>query len=393
MKIEIPLTVNTRVLIEDVDTKETLLDKSNAIHSQNFSRIIARALAHEPNSWIHRIALGNGGTFTDAVSNIVYNPPNDGSNGSWESRLYNETYSEIIDSSSIFFGQDLGSSDPHNIRPGGGANPSDDPSDTGVVSQEAGMKSNVIITMFLNRGEPSGQRMTDMGEDADNDCFIFDEIGLYSPGLPARATHGYTTVSVGDKKSTDFLALNVNGVYTFRLEVDGIPRTCQITVPPSGSGPNGEITYGDFCEGINSGSWISSGDNINDNVYVYITDNTQGTYPSIIGKQSYGNLIFQSTSVGSVSKVTVTCQTNNPSDMMNAITGNVCANCNITTVAGSNAGVQNDPARPENERERLLTHIIFDPILKSGNRAIKITYTLTISIARNSDSEVELIND
>lgn len=391
MNIDLPIKIDTRVIIKDINSNEILVDKSNAIHSQNMARIIARALAHETNSWIYRIAFGNGGTFIDAAGNVVHNPPNDGSDGSWESRLYNETYSEIVDKSSPYFGQDLGSSDPNNTRPGGGADPADDPTGAGVVSQEAGLKSNVIVSVFLNENEPSGQLPDDMSSSPDT-CFLFDEIGLYSPGLAAKATNGYSTVNVGNKKSSDFINLNINTTYTLRTVIDSQTHTTFITVPASGSGPTGQITYGDFCQGLNTGTWITSGDNISTLLYTYITDNTQGTYPTITGKQSYGYLIFQSKTTGATSKVSLTCSPNTPSDLMNALTGNVCANCNVTVVNGANAGVQNDPIHPENERERLLTHIIFDPILKTGNRALQITYSLTVSIARSQDSTIETLN-
>ena len=111
-----------------------------------------------------------------------------GRDGSWESRLYNETYSEIIDDTNPLFGEDPGSSESGNIRPGGGASPTDDPSGGGVVSQEVGTKSNVICTLYMNNNEPFGQveNHTDpiTISAPDSRCFQFDELGLYSPGAP-----------------------------------------------------------------------------------------------------------------------------------------------------------------------------------------------------------------
>ncbi|MNE96638.1 hypothetical protein D3C80_1948600 [compost metagenome] len=54
-----------------------------------------------------------------------------------------------------------------------------------------------------------------------------------------------------------------------------------------------------------------------------------------------------------------------------------------TAVNGKQAGIANDVTNYANERERMLTHIIFSPVLKSANRSLIITYTLTISIARS----------
>ena len=64
--LTIPVQVTGHLLITDRDSGEVLLDQHNAIHPQNMSRIISRALANEDNSTIYRIAFGNGGTFIDA---------------------------------------------------------------------------------------------------------------------------------------------------------------------------------------------------------------------------------------------------------------------------------------------------------------------------------------
>lgn len=54
----------------------------------------------------------------------------------------------------------------------------------------------------------------------------------------------------------------------------------------------------------------------------------------------------------------------------------------VPSVNGAAQGVQNAPLDPTTERERLLAHLIFSPVLKAANRALTITYTLTISVAR-----------
>lgn len=393
MNMNMNISITGHVLVAYIDTGEVLLDKCNAIHPQNMSRILSRALAHEPNAWIGRLAFGNGGTRIDALNNIIHNPPNDGINdNTWESRLYNETYSEYVDEIDASFGLDLGSADPNNIRPGGGSDPSSDPAGGGVVSQEVGTKSNVIVTIFLNENEPSGQAQTStIPTTADEDCFLFDEIGLYSPGKPAKATSGMTTVNVNNKSSTDEISLPTNTAMSFDIIIDGVQYNTQITTPSSGSGLSGGLTYGDFCEGLNAGTWITGGDGINSLVYTYITDKSEGAYTSIVDKQSYGLLIFQSKSNGSLSNVTVLCDGLAPLDLMNVLTNGSCSNCNVTSISGENVGVQNDIITPTNERERLLTHIIFNPILKSSDRAISITYTLTVSV-KSVETMVNLTN-
>ena len=53
-------------------------------------------------------------------------------------------------------------------------------------------------------------------------------------------------------------------------------------------------------------------------------------------------------------------------------------------IAGQDAGVQNDPVNPLTERERLLSHLVFAPVLKSANRTLTVTYSLTIAVARTT---------
>ena len=392
MNQELPIRVETKIVIRDVKTNEILREGKNAVHPQNFSRVIARALANEPNSIIHRIAFGNGGTYTDAAGNVVFNPPNDGNSGGWEARLYNETYSEIVDELHPDFKSDPGSADVNTVRMAGGASPADDPEGGGVTSVEVGRKSNIVVSMVINENEPNGQVQShDLGATVEDDetYFMFDEIGLFSPGKPAKATSGYSTVNVGTgKTSSDTTNLTPNTNYNLEMIVDGASVLAVIHTPANGTGSGGSFTYGDICEGINSGSWLVSGDDINDLINIYITDRSGGAYPSIVGMQSYGYLTFESKSVGVGSSVELTCSAGDSSNFFNVITNGVCGNVNVNMMQGLAAGVANDPVNPENERERLLTHFIFDPVLKSRDRAIGIEYTLTVSVGRTVDSQV-----
>lgn len=385
----LPINFNTRVLIKDHETGEVLLDKSNAIHKQNMARVIARALANEPNSQIFAIAFGNGGSFQDGVGNLTFNSPNV---TGWDSRLHNEVYREICDETSANFGSDPGSADSSNIRVGGAANPENDPDGGGVTSLEVGTKSNIIISV-VNQTEPNGQLLTDnLGVSLDEyeRCFLFDEIGLYTAGKPARATNGYTTIDVGNKTADDYLTIDLDNDYSLEVIVDGVYYVCELRVPGTGSGPLGEVTYGDLCEGINSGEWIVSGTQIQDYIFAYITDYSGGTYPTIVGKQSYGFLTFESRTTGDDSSVEVTCDSGDAGNFFNVLTGGLCANCNITQKNGEDAGVANDPVNPENERERLLTHFVFSPLIKSENRIFSITYTITVSVGDTSDAQVNV---
>jgi hypothetical protein len=389
------VSVKGHVLAKSLKTGKILIDKENAVHPQNMARVIARALAKEDNYYVYRMAFGNGGTFTDSSGQTVYRPPNDGRDGSgWESRLYNETYSEIVDDTSPLVGTDPGSADANNVRPGGGAVPSDDSGTDNTVSQEVGSKSNIIVTVYLNQNEPDGQvaSITNPSQGAADEYFDFDELGLYTSGQPARDSSGYATVNVGDKKSSDVSPLSPNGQYNITLTVDGTIFNAVLKLPSSGTGTAGEITYGDICEGINGGGWIVSGDQINDHIYVYITDVTNGTYPSILARQSYGFLNFESKSTGATSSVSLSCVSGNVNDFFNNLSVGICGNVNYAVVPGKDAGSANDSITPANERERLLTHLIFSPIRKSADDEIVIIYTLTVSVNPSTSTVINEIS-
>jgi hypothetical protein len=162
----------------------------------------------------------------------------------------------------------------------------------------------------------------------------------------------------------------------------------QISIPAAGTGPFGAITFGDFCEGFNGGAWITAGDPINDFLYSYITDRSGGEYPSIIGKESFGFLSFESKTTGATSTVVLSCDASVGTNFWNALSGGICGNVNVNQFNGENAGVQNDPITPTNERERLLTHLTFSPIMKAADIAIQVIYTLTVSVKPSQDSAI-----
>ena len=137
------------------DNGEVVLDKFNAVHPQNIARVLARGLANEPNHQIFKFALGNGGTYIDSTSSIVYNSPN---TIGQDANLYNVTYEEIVDDANSSVG--LGNS---------------------VISQAApspAISSIVICTIQLSANEPAGQAATDGVTTDPNSAFTFDELGL-----------------------------------------------------------------------------------------------------------------------------------------------------------------------------------------------------------------------
>lgn len=391
-------------IVDDLGT--TVLDKDNAVHPANLARVFARALANEPNGQIYRIAFGNGGTTLDATNTVTYKKPNDGQSpdvATWDSRLYNETFSKIIDigegAINPKFGTDPGSADINTgVRPGGGSAPESDPttvphiSGPGVRSNELGLTSEVVITCVLNKDEPKAQYTTDgslPSHNIDAD-FVFDEIALYSAGLQSISTNGYQYADVGNKISTDDTGLLPSTNYEFSVVIDGGSVVLvQFTTPAAGSGGAGEILYGDLCEAINTGdvAWGLTGiPPIPSGAKMSITDYSNGVFSTIMGSQTYGYLAVTSSSVGTSSSVDLTQYSPsvgyvNLFDAINPPSHGVLQ----TPVTGTNAGVRNNPADSTLERERLLAMLTFSPILKAANRSYTITYTLTISIARTPD--------
>lgn len=379
------VSVDGHVLIKD-DLNNVLLDKRNAVHPQNMARLIARAFANEANSSIFRLALGNGGTEIDASGNVTFRSPNDGQSPDvqkWNSRLFNETYSEVVDDSSTLLGQDLGSSDASGSRAGGGADPSTE-TGAGVVSNDLGLTSEVVITAILNSNEPLGQPTQGAGGSS-SESFAFDEMGLYTPGAAVADSIATASIDVGTKNSTDDTGLIAGQLYGFNIEVDGSGQTIEITfTPTTGSGAGGAILYGDLVEAINTGdatwnnAWAGSSPLPLGSV-VRITDSTT-LFPSTTGAETFGFLRFLSGSTGANSSVLVTpTSANGASNVFVALSGTI-----LSSVNGSDAGVANNPTTPALEGERLLTHLIFSPIFKDVAREITISYTLTISVGRSN---------
>lgn len=405
MKAQIPIVVKGHLNIVD-DLGNVLVDQDNAIHPQNMARVFARALSNEHNYFINRIAFGNGGTTVDAAYTVTYKTPNDGQSpdvATWDSRLYRETYSEIVDEGqtvlNTMLGTDPGSADLNTgVRPGGGAVPDSDPtavphvSGPGVRSSELGLVSEVIISATINGDEPLSQFVTDSFSDTQSteSQFVFDEVGLYTGGASAINTSGHQYLDVGNRSSTDDSGLLPGETYSFDIVVDGgSPAVIAFKVPVTGggSGVSGQILYGDLCEAINTGNpdWNTAGgvftgvNPLPGGATVSITDSTGGSFPTISGAQTFGFLKFESPTYGPTSSIDLA---GTATDAFRTALNPPSGAQILTAVSGAAAGLQNAPTAATTERERLLSHLIFSPVLKAQNRTLSITYTLTISVAR-----------
>jgi hypothetical protein len=358
---------NSSISISDTKTGEVIRETKNAVHPQNMARVIARALANEDNHHIYRMAFGNGGTRVDASELITYYPPHDGQApdpNTYNSTMYNQTYYEVIDDQSPL------------ISTGPGAVPANDPpsvpyiSGPGCRSIESGLISKVVCECVLNSSEPTSEYLTDvLGTPGyPESSFTFDEISLYSTGAPQLATAGYQDVDVGVKYSTSETGLLPSTEYTLSIAVDGgttVPIA--FNTPAVGAGVGGVITYADVISTIN-GILSAYG------AFASISDGAVITY---------GYLRFSSMTSGAASSIVVTDTGVRP--LMSNLGGFVQI---VQPVAGKNSGVQNAPSDPSTEVERMLTHAVFAPIVKTANRSFTIRYVLTISVARSRSPQL-----
>jgi len=350
---KLPIIIKGHLTIKD-DLGTILVDKDNAIHPMNMSRAIARALAKESNYFIHRMAFGNGGTQT-GINTITYNDPNVGGSPAqvsrWTDKLYNETYTEIINEDDVNVDTGAGSADQNPLT-----------AQNSVVSTEPNVLSQVTITVELNQNEPVSQYLTDIlpPTEASNSEFTFDEIGLFTTGLPLVATAGYQTVDVGTKVEASDTGLLPSTIYNFQIAINGSPaQLVTFTTPVSGSGTAGEILYSDLVTLVNAVPAMS------------------GASVSI-GQTTFGKLKFTSGTTGASSSIALTNGGGPNTALFTALTGYTTVDA---AVVGQAVGVQNDSVTPANEAERMLTHVIFSPVLKSANRSLTISYVLTIAVS------------
>ena len=160
--------VRGHIKITDYETKEVLIDKSNAIHYENISIALAYMLANKDQNYIYEMHFGNGGTSVDPTGVITYLPPN---TTGQSSSLYNATFSKVVD--------DTASAN---------ANPSQNFIQVRHIPGQ--VYTDILVSCLLDYGEPSGQAAFDNSNTL-NDTFTFDELGLR--GRSTDGTSGLTT--------------------------------------------------------------------------------------------------------------------------------------------------------------------------------------------------------
>lgn len=166
--MNIPLDIKGWIKITDAESHQILVEKSNAIHYENFSEALARSISSGPlnandvesaNGFIKTMVFGNGGTDVSPTGVITYKTPNYVGSAA---TLYNATYNKVVN-------QNFANND--------------DTLNTNITVNHLVGKAytDILVTCLLNYAEPSGQSAFDNTTDF-NDTYVFDELGLQSAG-------------------------------------------------------------------------------------------------------------------------------------------------------------------------------------------------------------------
>jgi hypothetical protein len=150
--------IEGHIHIHDPATKETFVNKRNAIHYENMSIALANSLANSGKGFVYKMAFGNGGTSIDPTGIITYLTPNtSGINAS----LYNKSnFEKIVDPLST------DNTDPTRNF-------------TEVRHVTGHNYSDLFVTCLMDYGEPNGQSAFD-NSTSTTDTYVFDELGLMS---------------------------------------------------------------------------------------------------------------------------------------------------------------------------------------------------------------------
>lgn len=142
--------------IEDVGDESkgrVVLDKRNAVHEENASILIARAIANRENGSIFTMHFGTGGATVDPLGNILFATPNT----SGAADLNTPVYFEVVDD--------------NQAAPAG--------NQMAVRHINGTLFSDVEIRCVIDKNEPFGQAAFDnVGVNLNTSLFVFDEIGL-----------------------------------------------------------------------------------------------------------------------------------------------------------------------------------------------------------------------
>ena len=195
MQDNINAMIRGHILIKDVISGETLVDKNNQIHFENFSYALAQTIGNRPYGWIQEMAFGNGGATVSATGTITYNPPNVVGQ---TATLYNETYYKVVDDLS-----------PLDVNPAKNY--------IKINHTDGTTYADVITTCTLDLGEPAGQEAFDTTTSI-NGTYVFNELGLRAYGVSGVPGSGRLLTHVVFSPVQKSLNRQLEIVYTIRIQ-------------------------------------------------------------------------------------------------------------------------------------------------------------------------------
>lgn len=161
--------IDGHLIIKD-DLGNLLLDKKNAIHPENMSITIAKALQGDAEGHIQEMHFGFGGSNVTGIGTISYLPPK---TTEIDQDLYLPSYFKVVNQNSSL---------------------NTDPSKNNITTSHTvgTLFTDILVKCTLEFNEPAGQQAFDTAINAEGE-FVFDEIGLKSfdsiPGNGLLLTH------------------------------------------------------------------------------------------------------------------------------------------------------------------------------------------------------------
>ena len=171
MKIHnLPVNIETFIVIKDLDTGEILCEGSNAIHQENMSTALAQSMARGTGFFISEMHFGSGASITGTDGTITYRTPNVTGTSA---NLHKTTYFRVVDE------EDLN-------------NPDSTANKVTITHTNGTTYADTIVTATLDYTDPAvndsvfnivngTQQSLDATTSVDGE-FVFDEIGLKTRG-------------------------------------------------------------------------------------------------------------------------------------------------------------------------------------------------------------------
>lgn len=192
MHSELNVKITGHVKITDLNTKEVLVDRYNAINSEAMSIILANMLQGNNSKYIYELHFGNGGTVIDTTGNITYKDVAENLKLGTVAELFNPLYYKVVDVNDD-------------------TNNDDNTRNYATFEHTDGLiYSDLVVTCTLEENQPETQQNTGI--------ITFDEIGLKSKGN-AGLNSGYLLSQLVFEPVEKTAGRVIQVVYTLRVSL------------------------------------------------------------------------------------------------------------------------------------------------------------------------------